>query len=84
LTVRGKISKRIDLGQSWIYRLTVQKKMAAMLKKLEGVKGLSEHERLLFARSLSATPQERWEMHENFLRSYNLFKRSDQKRFGFK
>jgi hypothetical protein len=58
--------------------------MAAMLKKLEKVDGLSEHERLLFARSLSATPQERWEMHENFLRSYNLFKRSERRKFGFK
>jgi hypothetical protein len=64
--------------------MQVQKKMAAMLKKLEKVDGLSEHERLLFARSLSATPQERWDMHENFLRSHGLYKRSDRKKFGFK
>ena len=45
---------------------------------------LSEHEKILFARSLAATPDERWRMHENFLRSLNLYTRSDRKAYGFK
>ncbi len=54
----------------------MQKKMAAMLEKLRNEPGLSEDEKILFARSLSATPQERWNMHVNFLRSLNLYKHS--------
>ena len=58
--------------------------MARILKRLEKVRGLSEHERILFARSLAATPDERWRLHENFLRSHGLFTRSERKAFGFK
>ena len=46
--------------------------------------GLSEDEKHLFARSLAATPDERWRMHENFLRSHDLFTRSSRKKYGFK
>ena len=45
-------------------------------------RGLSEEERYLFARSLAATPDERWQLHENFLRSLGLSKRSMRRRFG--
>jgi hypothetical protein len=31
--------------------------------------GFSEHEAILFARSLAATPDQRWTLNENFLRS---------------
>jgi hypothetical protein len=56
-----------------------------MLKRLERLDaGLSEHEKILFARSLAATPDERWRMHENFLRSLNLCTRSARKAYGFK
>ncbi|HWB59472.1 MAG TPA: hypothetical protein VG733_08270 [Chthoniobacteraceae bacterium] len=56
-----------------------------MKKRLDRVgKGLSEEEKILFARSLSATPDERWRMHENFLRSLNLFTLSARKKYGFK
>jgi hypothetical protein len=55
-----------------------------MLCQLKRVRGLSDHERLLFARSFGATPDERWAMHENFLRSLNLFTRSERKGFGYK
>ena len=33
---------------------------------------------------LAATPDERWQFHENFLRSHGLFTRSDRKRYGFR
>jgi hypothetical protein len=62
----------------------MQKKMSRILKRLRGVRGLSEDEKILFARSLAATPDERWRLHEQFLRSHGLFTRSSRKAFGFK
>jgi hypothetical protein len=61
----------------------VEKKIARILKKIGNVPGLSEAERFLFARSLAATPDERWRLHENFLRSHGLFTRSSRRKFGF-
>ena len=58
--------------------------MLRVLKQLRRVRGLSEEERILFARSLAATPDERWRLHENYLRSLGLFTRSARKAFGFK
>ena len=58
--------------------------MLRELKRLQKFRGLSEHERILFARSLSATPDERWQMHVNFLRSLGLYERSKRKAYGFK
>lgn len=59
--------------------------MLRELKRLEREHPeLSEHERILFARSLAATPDERWRMHQNFLRSHGLYTRSQRKAFGFK
>ena len=56
----------------------------SVLKKLKKVRSLSEHERILFARSLAATPDERWQMHEAFLRSHGLYKYSERRAFGFR
>lgn len=61
-----------------------KKKFETILRRLNRVPELSEHERILFARSLAATPDERWKMHEQFLRSHGLFTRSERKAFGFK
>jgi hypothetical protein len=56
-----------------------------MRKRLDALDdGLAEDEKILFARSLSATPDERWRMHENFLRSLNLDRHSVRKAYGFK
>lgn len=52
-------------------------------RKLRGMRGLSRDEKLLIARSLAATPDERWRMHETFLRSHGLFSHSARKAFGF-
>ena len=62
----------------------MQRKMRRILWQLRSVRGLSADEKLLFARSLAATPDERWRLHENFLRSHSLFTRSSRKAFGFK
>ena len=58
--------------------------MRTWLKRLEKETNLSESEKALFARSLSATPQERWEMNETYLRSLGCFSYSERKKFGFK
>jgi hypothetical protein len=62
----------------------MEKKVALVLRKIRHVRGLSEDEKYLFARSLAATPDERWKMHENFLRSHDLYTRSARKKYGFK
>jgi len=53
-------------------------------RKLRAMRGMSEAEKILLARSLAATPDERWEMHENFLRSHGLFSHWERKDYGFK
>ena len=60
----------------------MEKKVARVLRRIRHVRGLSADEKYLFARSLAATPDERWQLHENFLRSLGLSKRSMQRRFG--
>ncbi len=61
-----------------------KKKFETILRRLSRVPALSEHEKILFAGSLAATPDERWRMHEQFLRSHGLFTRSERQAFGFK
>lgn len=61
-----------------------QKKFDAEFRRLGKFPDLSPDERILFAMSLSATPDERWERHENFLRSHGLLTRSARKAYGFK
>jgi hypothetical protein len=63
---------------------SLKTRTARVLKKIQDLPGLSEDEKILFARSLAATPDERWQLHENFLRSHGLFRRSDRKKYGFK
>jgi hypothetical protein len=61
-----------------------KKKFAAELRRLRREPDLSEEERILLARSFASTPDERWRLHENFLRSLGLFTRSERKAYGFK
>jgi hypothetical protein len=62
----------------------MEKKVARVLRKIRGARGLSEEEKHLFARSLAATPDERWRLHESFLRSHGLYTRSGRRKYGFK
>jgi hypothetical protein len=62
----------------------MERKIRRVLRAIRGVPGLSEEEAQLFARSLAASPDERWRMHENFLRSHDLFTRSSRRKYGFK
>lgn len=61
-----------------------KKKFDAEFRRLGKFPDLSPDERILFAMSLSATPDERWARHENFLRSHGLFTRSARKAYGFR
>jgi|GEM_PF-578029 len=84
---RGRVPSghfRLDARRRHGYAWSVEKKTARVLKKIQTVSGLSEAEKFLFARSLAATPDERWQFHENFLRSHDLFTRSARKRYGFR
>jgi hypothetical protein len=45
---------------------------------------MSEDEIILYARSLAATPDERWRMHEQFLRLLGLHTRAGRMKHGFK
>ncbi len=47
--------------------------------RIKHAPGLDEHEKILYARSLAATPEERWQMNETYLRSFNLWGRSGRK-----
>jgi hypothetical protein len=62
----------------------MEKKVARILRRIRDVRGLSDDEKYLFARSLAATPDERWRLHENFLRSHDLYTRSARRKYGFK
>jgi hypothetical protein len=62
----------------------MERKVAQVLRKIRRVRGLSEAEKYLFARSLAATPDERWRMHETFLRSHDLCTRSARREYGFR
>jgi hypothetical protein len=53
-------------------------------RRIRGLRGLSDEEKIMIARSLAATPDERWQMHENFLRSHGLFSHWERKASGFK
>jgi hypothetical protein len=62
----------------------VTRKCQRILKRLEKLRGVSEEERILIARSLAATPDERWRMHEDFLHSFVLSAPPARKASGFK
>ena len=53
-------------------------------ERIKGMRGLDEHEKILFARFAAATPDERWQMNVNYLRSLGLYSYWDRKKLGFK
>ena len=60
----------------------MEKKVARVFEKIRHVRGLSVEEKYLFARSLAATPDERWGMNERYLRSLNCWGRSALKKLN--
>ena len=53
-------------------------------RRLERMRGLSVEEKVLLAQGLAATPEERWEKHDEFLRSFGLYSHWERKKLGFK
>ena len=51
-------------------------------QRIKHVRGLDKHEKILYARTLAATPDERWQMNETYLRSFGLWGRSALKKFA--
>jgi len=60
--------------------LYVQKKMAKVLARIKSARGLDESEKVLWARSLAATPDERWQMNAASLRLLGSFINSAKKK----
>ena len=58
---------------------TSRKDWRKVYRRIRSAPGLDEHEKVLYARSLAATPDERWQLNEGFLRSLGLWGR-----FGLK
>jgi hypothetical protein len=50
-------------------------------ERIKEMSELDEHEKVLFARSLAASPDERWEMNVRYLKSLGLWGRSALKKF---
>lgn len=53
---------------------------ASMLKRLKNVRGLDEGQKSLHALGLAATPQERWDIWEQNVRSFGYWKPLKQKK----
>ena len=60
---------------------TTLKDWPKVYARIKNVRGFDEHEKVLYARSLAATPDERWRMNETYLRSFGLWGRSALKTF---
>ncbi|HEX5218271.1 MAG TPA: hypothetical protein VFZ59_01790 [Verrucomicrobiae bacterium] len=63
-------------------KTTSLKDWRRVYERIKRVPGLDEHEKVLYARSLAATPDERWQINETYLRSFGLWGRSALKKFG--
>jgi hypothetical protein len=69
-----------DVGVTKSRPLAMGAKFRRILARLQKVRGMDEHERILFARSMAATPTQRWQIHNNTLRSLGLSKLSARKK----
>jgi hypothetical protein len=63
---------------------TTLKDWPKVFARIKHVPGLDEHEKILYARSLSATPDERWQMNVTYLKSLGLWGRSGLKKSASK
>jgi hypothetical protein len=49
-------------------------------QKVKKLRGLSVKEKVMFAQALAATPEERLQMHDQYLRSLSLYSYWDRKK----
>ena len=61
---------------------SLAKRAARVLQKLKDVPGLSIEEKSVHALGLAATPEERWEIFENFVRSAGYWQPSKKSKSG--
>ena len=61
-------------------KLPLPQRAAQMLTRLKGVRGMSDAEKSVHALGLAATPEERWQLNENFIRSLGYWKPSKRKK----
>lgn len=55
---------------------------AGVLKRLHGLRGMSEDEMALFALGIAATPEERWQLVQNHIQLFGSFQPSKMKKSG--
>ena len=55
---------------------------AKMLARLKRVRGMSDDEKSVHALGLAATPEERWQLNENLIRSLGYWKPLKQKKYA--
>ena len=60
---------------------TTVKDWPKVYERIKFMRGMSKDEKILFARGLAATPTERLEMHDNFLRLNGIHGWKDRRRF---
>lgn len=53
---------------------SLARRAARMLTRLKGVRSLSDAEKSVYALGLAATPEERWTLNENYVRSLGFWK----------
>ncbi|HEY2083307.1 MAG TPA: hypothetical protein VGI88_11025 [Verrucomicrobiae bacterium] len=53
---------------------SLPRRAARMFARLKSVRGLSDAEKSVYALGLAATPEERWTLNENFVRSLGYWK----------
>jgi hypothetical protein len=63
---------------------TTFKDWPKIYRRIRRMRGLRMEEKVLLAQGLAATPQERWSMHDQFLRSFGLSSHWERKKLGFK
>jgi hypothetical protein len=60
--------------------IPLAKRAATMLRRLKNVRGLSDEEKSVHALGLAATPQERWDLFEQSVRSAGYWRPSKPKK----
>jgi hypothetical protein len=55
-------------------KLPLPQRAARMLTRLKGVRGMTDAEKSVHALGLAATPEERWHLNENLIRSLGYWK----------
>lgn len=53
-------------------------------QKIKRMRGATLKEKVLLAQGLAATPEERMQMHDSYLRSLGLYSHWERKKYGFK